>query len=245
MGAAGVPVLSMAGQFPTTRWSVVLDVAQSPEAPRRALHELCELYWRPLYAFLRRDGHAGSDAEDLVQGFLTSLLAGPAIRGVTRDRGRFRSYLLGALQNFVGKERTRASALKRGGGQTRVPWAIDGDGADEALQIPDDRTPEGAYAYAWAMEILGRARASVAGRYETEGRERMFRVLEPFIRSSDAPPYREVAAELQMTEGNARVAVHRLRGRFGAALRSEVAQTVATDAEVDDEIRAVIEALEV
>lgn len=221
----------------------MLDVAQGVDAPKRALHELCELYWRPLYAFLRRDGHSVTDAEDLVQGFLTTLLDGPAIGGVAPDRGRFRSYLLGALQNFVSKERTRANALKRGGGQTRVPWNFDADGVEATLEIPDDRTPEGAYAYAWAMEILGRAAEAVATRYRDEGRGRLFEVLEPFVRSTETPPYREVAAKLDMTEGHARVAVHRLRGRFGAALRTEVAQTVATEAEVDDEIRAVIEAL--
>ncbi|MEM6994952.1 MAG: sigma-70 family RNA polymerase sigma factor, partial [Myxococcota bacterium] len=201
----------MARHFPTTRWSVVLDVAQGPTAPRKALHELCEVYWRPLYAFLRRAGHSPADAEDTVQGFLASLLDGPAITGVQRDRGRFRSYLLGALTNFVAKERTRAAAIKRGGDQIRVPWTIDRADAEETLEIPDDRTPEGAYAYAWAMEILGRARTELGARYRSEDRAQLFAALEPFLHGGNAPAYRDVAARLEMTEAATRVAVHRLR----------------------------------
>ncbi len=233
----------MGRNFPTTRWSVVLDVAQGSTGPHKALHELCELYWRPLYAFLRRGGHSPADAEDTVQGFLTSLLEGPAIAGVQRDRGRFRAYLLGALRNYVGKERTRARALKRGGDQVRVPWTIDREDAESALEIPDDRTPEGAYAYAWAMEILARARTKLGERYRDEGRFDLFTALEPFLGSAEAPAYRDIAATLEMTEANARVAVHRMRARFRGSLRDEVAETVATEAEIDDEIRAVIDAI--
>lgn len=231
----------MAGQFPTTRWSVVLGAAQGSEAPRRALHELCAAYWRPLYAFLRRDGLSPEDAEDVVQGFLTSLLASTAMAGVDRERGRFRSYMLGALRHFLANERARASARKRGGGQPPLPMTIDRDEA--TLEIPDDRTPEGAYAYAWAMEILGRTRTRLAERYAEDGRAALFEALAPFLLDGDTPRYREVAARLSMTEAHTRVAVHRLRTAFGAALRAEVADTVASDADIDDELRAVIDAI--
>src|SRR5262245_32153109 len=126
----------MGGQFPTTRWSVVLGAAQGSDAPRKALHELCAAYWRPLYAFVRRDGMSPEDAEDAVQGFLTSLLASSAMAGVDRERGRFRSYLLGALRHFLANERARASTLKRGGGRTPLPFDIDRD--ETTLEIPDD-----------------------------------------------------------------------------------------------------------
>jgi RNA polymerase sigma-70 factor (ECF subfamily) len=231
----------MAGQFPTTRWSVVLGAAHGSEAPRRALHELCAAYWRPLYAFLRRDGMPPEDAEDIVQGFLTSLLSSTAMAGVERERGRFRSYLLGALRHFLANERARASARKRGGGQELLPLAIDHDEAMPA--IPDDRTPEGAYAYAWAMEILQRTRKRLGERYAEEGRSALFEALAPFLLDADTPRYREVAERLSMTEAHARVAVHRLRTAFGAALRAEVADTVASDADIDDELRAVIDAI--
>lgn len=231
----------MAGHFPTTRWSVVLGAAQGSEAPRRALHELCAAYWRPLYAFVRRDGMSPADAEDAVQGFLSSLLASDAMAGVDRERGRFRSYLLGALRHFLANERARAGAQRRGGGQASLPLTLDGDEAE--VEIPDDRTPEGAYAYAWAMEILGRTRKRLGQRYAAEGRAALFETLEPFLLDGDTPRYREVAAQLSMTEAHARVAVHRLRTAFGAALREEVADTVPSAAEIDDELRAVIEAI--
>jgi DNA-directed RNA polymerase specialized sigma24 family protein len=235
----------MGGHFPTTRWSVVLGAAHGSEAPRRALHELCAAYWLPLYAFLRRDGMAREDAEDLVQGFLASLLSGSAMAGVDRERGRFRSYLLGALRHFLANERARASTLRRGGGQAPLPLTIDRDETpDDALvEIPDDRTPEGAYAYAWAMEILRRTRKRLGERYAEEGRSPLFETLSPFLLDGDTPRYREVAAQLSMTEAHARVAVHRLRTAFGAALRAEVADTVSSDAEIDDELRAVIDAI--
>lgn len=229
--------------FPTTRWSVVLDAAQGKAAPPKALHELCEAYWRPLYAFVRRDGLSPEDAEDAVQGFLSSLLTGRTIAGVDQTRGRFRSYLLGALRHYLADERARASALKRGGGQVPVSLTIDRDDAEGSLEIPDDRTPEGAYAYAWAMEILGRTRRRLGERYAKDGRAEVFEALEPFLLDGDTPRYREVAARLSMTEANARVAVHRLRTRFAAALREEVADTVPSDAEIDDELRAVIDAI--
>lgn len=233
----------MAGHFPTTRWSVVLGAAKGPDSPRKALHELCEAYWRPLYAFVRRDGLTPEDAEDVVQGFLSSLLAGPAIAGVDRERGRFRSYLLGALRNFLANERARASALKRGGGQSPVSLTIDREDAEEVVELRDDRTPEDAYAHAWAQEILRRARERLRQRYADDGRPELFGALQPFLLDGDTPRYREVATALEMSEANARVAVHRLRTRFGAALREEVAETVASDAEIDDELRAVIEAV--
>jgi len=231
----------MAGQFPTTRWSVVLGAAQGSEGPRKALHELCAAYWRPLYAFLRRDGLSPEDAEDIVQGFMTSLLASTAMAGVDRDRGRFRSYLLGALRHFLANERARASTLRRGGGQPSLPLTIDHD--DTTPEIPDDRTPEGAYAYAWAMEILSRTRKRLADRYAEDGRSALFEALAPFLLDGDTPRYREVAEQLSLTEAHARVAVHRLRTAFGAALRAEVGDTVASDADIDDELRAVIDAI--
>jgi DNA-directed RNA polymerase specialized sigma24 family protein len=231
----------MGGHFPTTRWSVVLGAAEGSEGPRRALHELCAAYWRPLHAFVRRDGMSAEDAEDVVQGFLASLLSGNAMAGVDRERGRFRSYLLGALRHFLANERARASTLRRGGGAALLPLTIDRD--DATLEIPDDRTPEGAYAYVWAMEILRLTRKRLEERYAEEGRSALFEALAPFLLDGDTPRYREVAARLSMTEAHTRVAVHRLRTAFGVALRAEVADTVASDAEIDDELRAVIDAI--
>ncbi|MCX4245523.1 RNA polymerase sigma factor [Paraliomyxa miuraensis] len=235
------PYAAMGGRFPTTRWSVVLGAAQGSDGPRRALHELCAAYWRPLHAFVRRDGMSAEDAEDVVQGFLTSLLSGNAMAGVDRERGRFRSYLLGALRHFLANERARAATQRRGGGRAPLPVTIDHE--QVMLEVPTDRTPEEAYAYAWAMEILRRTRERLGERYAEEDRSALFEALSPFLLDGDTPRYREVAARLSMTEAHARVAVHRLRTAFGAALRAEVADTVVSDADIDDELRAVIDAI--
>lgn len=233
--------------FPTTRWSVVLGATRKDAGegatPPKALHELCAAYWRPLYAYLRRAGQSPQDAEDAVQGFLSSLLAGPAFAHVDRERGRFRSYLLGAMRHFLAKQRERGEALKRGGGHTIVPLEIDVDDAERRLEPSDDRTPEAEYAHAWAMEILARTRGRLREHYEGRGQGDLFGALEPFLISGEPPAYREVAAELGMNEAAARVAVHRLRTSFRQRLRDEVADTVAHEADVDDELRAVIDAV--
>ena len=237
-------MVGVGNQFPTTRWSVVLGAAQSTGAPAQAIGELCEAYWRPLYAFLRRDGMSPEDAEDTVQGFLSTLLSGSGIVGVDQDRGRFRSYLLGALRNYTSDARARARALKRGGAAVQISLTIDRDAEEQWLAIPDEHTPEAAYAYAWGMEVLHRGRARLRAKYASEGRTALFEALEPFLLGADTPPYRTIAAQLSMTEANARVAVHRLRTRFGVALREEIADTLgsATEAEIDAELRAMIEA---
>ena len=230
------------GHFPTTRWSVVLQAAKADEGPRRALHELCSDYWVPLFAYLRRTGMSTDDAEDTVQGFVSTLLDGPAIAGVDPQRGRFRSYLLGALRNYLGRMRTRAHAAKRGGGARLVSLSPDPD-TERELEIPDDRTPEEAYAYAWAMALLRRTEGRVADEYANKGKRALFDVLRPTLMSDDPPPYRELGAEVGLSEGAARVAAHRMRTRFRALLREEVSQTVASSTDIDDELRSVIAAV--
>ena len=227
--------------FPTTRWSVVLTAADQTDGPRRALHELCADYWPPLFAYLRRTGMSVADAEDTVQGFLATLLDGPAIAGVDRERGRFRGYLLGALRNYLSTQRKRAGALKRGGGQQLV--SLDGEAADRELQVPDDRTPEGAYAYAWAMSILSRTETRVAEYYAKKGKAPLFDALQPSLLSGETPAYAELATALGITEGAARVAAHRVRARFGILLREEVAHTVANENAVDEELRALLKTI--
>lgn len=227
------------GHFPTTRWSVVLTATREGDVPRRALNELCSDYWLPLFAYLRRTGMPVADAEDTVQGFVSTLLSGPAIAGVDPQRGRFRSYLLGALRNYLSRVDARARAAKRGGGATAIPLST----ADRDIEIPDDRTPEGAYAYAWAMALLRRTQDRVAADYEDHGKRTLFEALRPTLLSDDPPPYRELGERVGLTEGAARVAAHRMRTRFRALLREEVSETVASPAEIDDELRAVIAAL--
>lgn len=232
--------------FPTTRWSVVLGASRGRDGPPKALQELCAVYWKPLYAYLRRDGLSKEDAEDVVQGFLSSLLARPAIEGADQARGRFRSYLLGALRNYAANARVKARAQKRGGDAAHVSLSFAGPGQEfdqVELQIPDGRTPEAAYAYVWAMAILQQTEQQLAQRHADRGKAEAFAALRPFLTSGDAPAYREIAQRLEMTEAAARVAVHRLRGEFRTVLREQVADTVSNEADVDDELRAVIGAI--
>jgi RNA polymerase sigma-70 factor (ECF subfamily) len=235
--------------FPTTRWSVVLGATREQQGPPRALHELCEVYWRPLYVYLRRDGLSAEDAEDTVQGFLSSLLSRAAQGGIVavdRERGRFRSYLLGALRNYLSNERVKQRAQKRGGGAATAPLTLGLDDlsrAEAQLQVPDHRTPEAAYAHGWAMAILEQTQGRLEQLHADKGKAEAFAALRPFLLSGDAPSYRDVAARLGLTEAAARVAVHRLRAEFRALLRQQVAETVSSEAEVDDELRAVIAAI--
>lgn len=230
------------GHFPTTRWSIVLTAAREGDVPRRALNELCGDYWLPLFAYLRRTGMPVPDAEDTVQGFVSTLLAGPTIASVDPQRGRFRSYLLGALRNYLSRIGARERAAKRGGGTAPIPLSTTSD-AERDLEIPDDRTPEGAYAYAWAMALLRRTQDRVAADYDDQGKQALFEALRPTLLSEDPPPYRELGDRVGLSEGAARVAAHRMRTRFRALLREEVSQTVSSPAEIDDELRAVIAAL--
>lgn len=230
------------GHFPTTRWSMVLSATREGDVPRRALNELCGDYWLPLFAYLRRTGMPIADAEDTVQGFVSTLLAGPAIAGVDPERGRFRSYLLGALRNYLSRMGARERAAKRGGGTAPIPLSTTSD-VERDIEIPDDRTPEGAYAYAWAMALLRRTEDRVAADYDDRGKQALFEALRPTLLSDDPPPYQELGDRVGLSEGAARVAAHRMRTRFRALLREEVSQTVSSPAEIDDELRSVISAL--
>ncbi|MCH9682417.1 MAG: sigma-70 family RNA polymerase sigma factor [Deltaproteobacteria bacterium] len=229
--------------FPVTRWSVVLRATARDGHAQRALGELCSTYWPPLYAYLRRRGVDRVDAEDLVQGFVARTLDQANLAGVDRERGRFRAYLLGAFKNFVAKQKRQAQALKRGGGVNSV--SLDFEDAESRLTagVPDARSPEAAYAHAWAMTVLQRTEERLRGEYTDKGNAALFEGLRGFLLGGDAPPYKDVATALTMTEGSVRVAVHRLRTQFRRHLREEVADTVVSGADIDAELRSLMDAL--
>lgn len=232
-------------RFATTRWSVVLAAGgeSSPEA-ETALATLCETYWFPLYAYVRRRGYGSAEAQDLTQGFFTRLLEKEGLRSVRRDRGRFRSFLLASVRNFLINEWDRTQALKRGAG--RPSFSINVDAAERRYQSQavDDRTPEVIYERQWALSLLDRVQEGLRDEHVTAGKEEWFDVLSPFLSGGDRSlSYRELAADLAMTEAAVKVAIHRLRRRFRERLRREIAQTVATEEEVDDEIRGLFDAL--
>jgi RNA polymerase sigma-70 factor (ECF subfamily) len=225
--------------FTTTRWSLVL-AAQAGESTqsRRALGELCAAYWFPIYAFVRRQGYSADDASDLTQGYFARLLEKEDLKDVDPRLGRFRSFLLASVKHFLSNERDRARARKRSPGQPLLE--LDGQSAEDRFSIEpaDDLTPEDLFERRWAMTVLERTLERLAAEWSEGARARRFRRLRGYLTDADpAGSYAGAAADLGMSEDAVKVAVHRLRRRYGELLRDEIAQTVGSPDDVDDEIR--------
>lgn len=232
-------------RFETTRWSLVLAARQQPTArSRAALSTLCEQYWYPLYAFLRRQGHNAEDAQDLTQGFFARLLEKGWLHDVRPERGRFRSFLLASLSHYVSNERDRARALKRGGPLPPISLEIETAEGLYQLEPRDDVTPERVFDRRWALTLLDRVLVRLKDEFHERGKADLFETLKVFLdgdRSGDS--YKDVGAALDMSEGAVKVAVHRMRRRFRDILRDEIAETVASEDEIDDEIRHLFESV--
>ncbi len=231
------------GMFLPTRWSVVIAAGRGkPAEATRALEELCVAYWYPLYAFVRRAGHGAHDAQDLTQEFFARLLARNDLAAVDRARGKFRSFLLAALKHFLANEWDRAHALKRGGGQAVL--SLDADSAEEryAHEPADTVSADQLYDRRWALTMLEQSLARVRDECAAEGNARLFAAIKGTL-SGDATPHAEIAARLGMSEGAVAVAIHRLRKRCREALRTLIAETVNTDADVDEELQHLLAAL--
>jgi len=233
------------GQFTTTHWSVVLAAADeaSPQA-HQALAELCRVYWYPLYAYVRRKGYEVADAQDLTQEFFARFLEKNYLGTVDRRKGKFRSFLLASLEHFLAKEWTRAHRLKRGGGQTIIAW----DGCDPEeryrLEPADQAIGEDVYEKRWALTVLEQAMGSLGNEYTVAGKKQLFDELRPFISGDDEDTsYGDLAAKLAMSEGAVRVAVHRLRQRYGECVRGEIAKIVQRPEEIDEELGHLMSAL--
>jgi RNA polymerase sigma-70 factor (ECF subfamily) len=225
--------------FTTTRWSLVL-AAQAGESTqsRRALGELCAAYWFPIYAFVRRQGYSADDASDLTQGYFARLLEKEDLKDVDPRLGRFRSFLLASVKHFLSNERDRARARKRSPGQPLLE--LDGQSAENRFSIEpaDDLTPEDLFERRWAMTVLERTLERLAAEWSEGERARRFARLRGYLTDEDpGGSYAGAAADLGMSEDAVKVAVHRLRRRYGELLRDEIAQTVGTPDDVDDEIR--------
>jgi len=236
----------MAGgrKFATTRWSLVLD-ARDGEAHNsdEALAELCESYWFPLYAFVRRQGHGPEDAADLTQAYFAKLLEKEYLQDVRPEAGRFRSFLLTSLKHFLYNEWDRRRAQKRGGHLQKI--SLDAQLADNRYSVePVERlTPEDLYEQHWALTVLERALSQLA-KETPESKRFRFEKLRPFLIGEETDlTYRQIADDLGMSESGVKVAVHRLRRRFGVVLRQEIEHTVADPQEVDDEIHYLLECL--
>jgi RNA polymerase sigma factor (sigma-70 family) len=227
------------GFFAATRWTMVLSaVGQGNRTGSRALAELCQCYWRPLYAYLRWQGFNVEEAEDLTQEFFARLLDHNGLATVDPGKGKFRSFLLASLKHFLANERDRARALKRGGGLPPIP--LDALSAEKRRQIEptDDLSPDKAFERQWALTVLDQALSRLRTEFSMAGKEALFEELKGFLTGDGrADAHTAVGGRCGMSEGAVKVAVHRLRRRYRDLLREEIAQTVGNPEEVDDEIR--------
>lgn len=230
---------SAAGVFRTTHWTAVLQAA-CPDAPdaTEAFARLYRAYWPPLYAYVRRRGFAPADAEDITQGFFTRLLEKSSLIHLQREGGRFRSYLLGGLNHFLANEWDRAQAQKRGAGQTPVSLNAE-EGETAFLSLPDTGgTPETLFERQWVFTLLAQVMGLLRTEAEALGKAALFEDAKPHLQGERSGlPYAEIASRHAMSEGAVKVAVHRLRHRYGELLREEIARTVSSPAEVEEELR--------
>jgi RNA polymerase sigma-70 factor (ECF subfamily) len=224
--------------FVTTHWSVVLTAGRSDTTrARAALENLCQAYWYPLYAYVRRRGHSPEDAQDLTQTFFARLLERNWVGNADQQKGRFRSFLLSAMNHFLSDEWDKARAQKRGGGVPPVPLQFDTAETRYGHEPVDNITPEQSYERRWVLTLLDGVLHRLRSEYEQEGRAELFAELNPcLVGDRTAQPYAKLGAKLGVSEGTVKAAVHRLRQRYRRLLRDEIAHTVAEPGEVDEEL---------
>ncbi|MGD0016713.1 MAG: sigma factor [Verrucomicrobiia bacterium] len=225
--------------FATTHWSVVLTAGRSDSThARAALEKLCQTYWYPLYAYVRRRGYSAADAEDLTQGFFARLLELESLADVRREKGKFRSFLLACMNHYLSDERDRAFAKKRGAQQT---ISLDSQAAETRYshEPADTTTPERLFEKQWALTLLETVVQRLRREYEADGKGGLFMQLRFAITGEkSAVPYAELAMRLSLSEEAVRVAVHRLRRRYRQLLQEEIAHTVTNENEVADELQS-------
>lgn len=228
-------------RFKTTRWSLVLSAGLEGESARQALEWLCQTYWYPLYAYVRRQGYDADSARDLTQSYFVSIFERNDLRQLDPGLGKFRSFLLASMKNFLSNQRARDEALKR---RTDDPsFRIDLDNAERlyGLEASSDLDPEALFESRWARSVLDRALRRLKEEHEAAGKGELFRHLSGHLTGDDLS-YERATEDLGIAHGAIRVAVHRLRKRLGALLRQEVAQTVSETEDVDAELRSLLQA---
>lgn len=230
-------------QFPATRWTLVVAAGDSdPKEARSALVYLCENYWYPLYAYLRRRGYPSEQAQDLTQEFFIRVLEGRYISRAEPEKGRFRAFLLTSLKFFVSDEEDRQRAHKRGGGLL-VPLEF-ASGEERYQREPaHDETPERIFERRWALSVLDRVLERLRNEFVQHGRPDHFEHLKVFLLGHSDTPYAALAKELNTSEGTLKVAIHRLRKRYRELFRQEIADTVASPGEVESELRHLADVL--
>ena len=229
------------GVFATTHWSVVLEAQGESPAAQEALEKLCRTYWRPIYVFVRRQGAGAEDAEDLTQGFFALLLERKDLNSVRKEKGRLRSYLLASVKHFLADESRRAMALKRGKGQRLIPFDDIREGERIDAEHCDKFTADQMYERRWAFTLLEQVMARLEEEYRGAGNVRFFDQMKKMLMDEPGRPSQaQLAVEFDMTENAVKQAFYRFRQRYQTLLRDEIAHTVATPVDIEDELRHLI-----
>jgi len=227
--------------FTTTHWSVVLEAQGESPAAQEALEKLCRIYWRPIYSFVRRQGAAAEEAQDLTQGFFALLLERRDLNTVRKEKGRLRSYLLTAVKHFLADEHRRAMAIKRGKGQQLIPLEELRIEERSGMEPADPLTAERIYEQRWASTLLDRVLSRLEDKYRTRGNAALFDSFNQLLADEPgAPSQADIAVQLGMTENAVAQAFHRFRQSYQSLLREEIAHTVATPADIENELRYLI-----
>jgi RNA polymerase sigma factor (sigma-70 family) len=239
------PVRSGADKFVTTHWSMVLAAGDtSASQHEQALSELCDTYWFPLYMYLRRRGYNAHQAEDYTQGFFTKMLDKHYLRKVGPKPGKFRSFLLAALKHYVADEHDHIKAIKRGGKRDIKSFDFNSAERKYALSLTYDMSPDKVFERSWALTVLEKTMDLLKAEWVSRNKQALFDALRVYLGGQEENvPYHLVANELNMSEAAVKVTVHRLRRRYREILREEIAQTVAREDQIDEEINDLFIAL--
>jgi RNA polymerase sigma-70 factor (ECF subfamily) len=226
------------GSFPTTDWGMFTRFyATDPALALASLDRLCAKYWYPVYAYIRRSGNGWHDSEDLTQAFFAHILNGDGLRHLDQGKGRFRSFLLTCAVNFLSNDRSRKCALKRGGGQRDLSRDSVNPEERYRLEPVDHLTPDLLFERRWALVTIEAAMDRLGREYETSGRAAVFEALKPLLIHVESGAIAGTACALGMNESATRVALHRMRRRLGLLLRNQIALTVESPDEIEDELR--------
>lgn len=242
MSPASGSFASAFAPFPYTSWSLVSRARADGAESREAVEHLCQLYWPPLYAFLRRSGHKRADAEDLLQDFFTQFVEQSVFRYADQDRGRFRTFLIAAVKRFASREKARNNTKRRRpDGKQIVPLDFETAEKSFASRCRTEDSPETLFDRAWALNLLEQAREVVREEYSRAGKSELFDGIATFLTAEPQDTYIEISEKLGMTPGAARVAVHRIRQRYGAVLRRLIESSLDNGDEFEDELQWLIQ----
>ena len=230
--------------FPTTHWTLVVAAGGRKNLERaQALESLCRSYWYPVYAFIRRRGYSPEQGQDLTQEFFLRILSGTFFERATPEKGRFRSFVLGAVKNFLADANDRETSQKRGGGVTTLTFDFEIGESNYAREPKHEETPERIFQRRWARALLDRVVATLREEHQSDGKLAQFNRLKGYLAGDGDSKYSELAREFQLTESGIKSAIRRMRLRYRDLLRAEVASTVADPAEVDEELRFLLQSM--